>query len=47
MKIELKVDGTVIKTVTVTVDNPDYNHDNIAFSNDFEDWVKDWFGVED
>lgn len=47
MKIEIKVDGKSIKTVDIKVDNPVFHFDRIALGNDFEDWVKSWFGVED
>lgn len=47
MKIELKVDGKVIRKVDIPVENPDYNYNNIALGNDFEGWIKNWFGVEE
>ena len=45
MKIQLKVDGKTIRVLDIPIENPDYNCDNIG--NDFEDWVKDWFGIEE
>ena len=45
MKIQLKVDGKVIRVLDILIENPDYNCDNIG--KDFEDWVKDWLGVEE
>jgi len=47
MNVKLIVNGKVIKSVNIQVDNPDFQLDPTSLAIDFDEWVKAWFGVDD
>ncbi len=45
MKLELRINGRIISTVNIPVDNPDYKLNNDDIARSFQEWLDSYFGV--